>query len=307
MEFSVIICTYNRIEGLLKTLKSLERQKLPKNFSWEIVVVDNNSTDDTAERIVELRKRSALKIEYVKECAQGLSHARNKGLKVAKGEYLLFIDDDELADENLVKEVYNTFLYYKCDCVGGKIHLRPEIEMPRWLKKELWGFLTYLDYGDYVFEMNARRYPFGGNMAFRKEVFKKIGGFNVSLGRKGKKLFGGEEVELFQRLLTAGGKGVYQPKALIHHITNRSRFRKSYFRTLQFNNSYNQAIFENKDSRISLMGIPIFTLKEFFKSVKNYVSVIFSGGWDNSFGKELSICWHVGYIYGCLCRWYSRR
>ena len=166
------------------------------------------------------------------------------------GKYLVFIDDDEIADRQMVREIYNTFEMYDCQCVGGKIHLNCEIEMPKWLKKELWGFLTYLDYGEDPFEMDEKKYPFGGNMAFSSDVFETVGGFNVNLGRKGNQLFGGEEVDLFRRMLATGAKAVYQPKAVVYHETGRSRMRKQYFRELQYRYGMQKAWSDNDSNRL---------------------------------------------------------
>jgi glycosyltransferase involved in cell wall biosynthesis len=298
MEFSVIICTYNRSNGLKATLESLERQELPGNFFWEIVVVDNNSTDDTPEKVREFAERSELVVRYVKENKQGLSYARNKGIAEAGGKYLYFIDDDEIADKHLVREIYDTFETYKCDCVGGRIYLKCEDEMPRWLTKDLWGFLTYLNYGDDAFQMDEQRYPFGGNMAFAREVFKKIGLFNVNMGRKGDQLFGGEEFDLFQRLLASGGKGIYQPKAIVYHVTKKSRLQKKYFRTLHYKAGIQNALLDNQIYKRSLLGIPLFIFPKFLGSIRNYISAIFSHGWNNSFRKEMNICWFIGYMQG---------
>ena len=279
MEFSVIICTYNRSNGLKTTLESLELQELPGNFSWEILVVDNNSTDDTPEKVRDFAEHSELVVRYVKEKKQGLSHARNKGIAEARGRYLYFIDDDEIADKHLVREIYDTFETYQCDCVGGRIYLKCEDEMPRWLTKDLWGFLTYLNYGDNAFQMDEQRYPFGGNMAFSREVFKRIGLFNVNMGRKGDQLFGGEESDLFQRLLASGGKGIYQPKAIVYHVTKKPRLQKKYFRTLHYKAGIQKALLDNRVYKRSLFGIPLFIFPQFLGSIRNYVAVVFFFWW----------------------------
>ena len=298
MEFSVILCTYNRSNGLIRTLKSLQSQDLPKNFSWEIVVVDNNSTDDTPKKVREFAENSELVVRYVKEEKQGLSHARNKGVAEARGRYLHFTEDDEIADKDLIREIYSTFKTSNCDCVGGKIYLKCEGKMPKWLIEELWGFLGYLNYGDNTLQMDEQRYPFGGNMTFSREVFKKIGLFNVNLGRRGNQLFGGEEVDFFRRLLSEGGKGVYQPKALVYHIIDKSRLKKNYFRALHYKEGMQRALLDDEIYRHSLFGIPLFIFPQFLRSIKNYISAIFLHGMNNSFRKEMNIFWYIGFMKG---------
>ena len=306
MELSVILCTYNRSNGLIRTLKSLQSQDLPKNFVWEVVVVDNNSTDDTPEKVREFAESSELVVRYVKEKKQGLSHARNKGVAEARGKYLHFTEDDEIADKDLIREIYGTFETFQCDCVGGRIYLKLEDEMPRWLTKDLWGFLGYLNYGDNALPMDEQRYPFGGNMTFSREVFDRIGLFNINMGRKGNQLFGGEEVDFFRRLLSAGGKGVYQPKALVYHIIDKLRLKKTYFRTLHYNEGMQRALLDDNVYRRCWFGIPLFVFPQFLRSIRNYVSAIFSDGWNRSFRKEMNI-WHfMGYMQGRTNRFKRR-
>ena len=298
MELSVILCTYNRSNGLIRTLKSLQYQDLPKNFAWEVVVVDNNSTDDSPEKVREFAENSELVVRYVKEKKQGLSHARNRGVVEARGKYVHFTEDDEIADKDLIREIYSTFKTCKCDCVGGRIYLKCEDEMPRWLSRELWGFLGYLNYGDNALPMDEQRYPFGGNMTFSREVFDRIGLFNINMGRKGNQLFGGEEVDFFRRLLSAGGKGVYQPKALVYHIIDKSRLKKTYFRTLHYNEGMQRVLLDDKVYRRCLFGIPLFIFPQFLQCIGNYIFTIFSHGWNKSFRKEMNI-WHfMGYMQG---------
>ena len=138
MDISVIICTYNKSEQLMQILKSLSEQDVSEMLLWEIIVIDNNSSDDTFERVIDFRNSSSIPVRYVQEEKQGLSHARNRGITESKGRYVAFTDDDAIADERWVSSIYETFRDYKCDGVGGKIFLRPLKQLPKWLTKELW-------------------------------------------------------------------------------------------------------------------------------------------------------------------------
>ena len=258
--------------------------------------MDNNSTDDTPEKVREFAERSELVVRYVKEKKQGLSHARNRGVAEAQGRYLHFTEDDEIADKDLIREIYSTFKTFKCDCVGGRIYLKCEEKMPKWLIEELWGFLGYLDYGGNTLQMDEQRYPFGGNMTFSREVFDRIGLFDINMGRKGNQLFGGEEVDFFRRLLSAGGKGVYQPKALVYHIIDKSRLKKTYFRTLHYNEGMQRALLDDQVYRRSLFGVPLFIFPQFVRSIRDYISAVFSHGMNNSFRKEMNIWYFLGHM-----------
>ena len=306
MEFSVILCTYNRSENLDCILQSLESQVLPISFSWEIIVVDNNSTDETPGKIREFASASDLDIKYVKELNVGLSHARNRGVKEAQGNYVLFVEDDEIADKNLIREIYGTFQNYRCDCVGGRIYLKFEDDIPGWLSPELWGFLGYLNHGDTSFQMDGKRYPYGGNMAFKREVFDKIGMFNVKMGRIGKKLFGGEEYDLFQRLLISGAKGVYQPNAIVFHRINKSRMQKRYFRRLHYSSGFQKGLMNSIPGGRSFLGVPFYIFPQFFRSIKNYAVSIFNFGLEQSFLKEMLIFNFIGVMKGSFILWRKR-
>lgn len=135
-------------------------------------------------------------------------------------------------------------------------------------------------------------------MTFAREVFNKIGMFNVNLGRKGNQLFGGEEVDFFRRLLSSGGKGVYQPNAVVYHIIKKPRLRKRYFRMLHYNEGIQRALIDDDVCQRSLFGIPLFIFSQFLRSISNYVSTIFFYGWNKSFRKEMNICYFIGYIRG---------
>lgn len=303
MELTVILCTYNRSKSLINTLESLKQQILPPDFQWEILVIDNNSTDNTPQVVREFNTSSGLRVRYAKEKKQGLSHARNKGILEARGHYVAFIDDDAIADENWVAKIYETFQLYSCDCIGGKIYLKYEGNLPRWLTKDLWGFLACLDYGDEVQRLESEeKYPVGCNMAFSKNVFETVGFFNTDLGRTGTKPIGGEEVEFFTRLLRVGATAIYQPGAPVYHVIQPERLKKSYFRRLHLlEGEVRGRDIGTYDGR-NLCGIPLFIFPQFLRSIRNYISTIFSDGWNNSFRKEMNIWYFLGIMCGSIKR-----
>lgn len=306
MDFSVILCTYNRSENLNCILSSLESQVLPPLFTWEIIAVDNNSKDDTCAKISEFSTGSCIDIKYVREKNVGLSHARNRGIREAVGDYLLFIEDDEIAGKHLIQRIYDTFVNYGCDCVGGRINLKFENQIPRWLKPELWGFLGYLNHGDSPFQMDSKRYPYGGNMAYKRGVFDQIGGFNVNMGRMGRALFGGEEYDLFQRLLHAGLCGVYQPDAIVWHRIDASRMQKSYFRRLHYFSGLQKGRMNTGNDGRYFLGVPLYIIPQFFRSIKNYASSVLTYGFHRSFMREMIIFNFMGVIIGNFNLWRGR-
>ena len=121
---SVIICTYNRSESLKRTLKSLEEMVVPDSVSWEIVIVDNNSSDDTKGVVEEFTKTSDLNVRYVLERRKGLGCARNTSLKIVSGDIIAFTDDDCIADRHWLASILREFqLDPSLSGVGGRVEL----------------------------------------------------------------------------------------------------------------------------------------------------------------------------------------
>jgi len=242
MKISVVIATYNRGEKLERTLRSLAAQTLPSD-EWEAVVVNNNSTDDTPEVFESFAaspEGRRLDIRMVDEGRQGLSHARNRGIEEARGDIIVMIDDDEEARSGFLT-AYRDFFSTHSDAVaaGGPMVACYEEERPRWMSHYTEALAaSTIDLGPRVRRFPRGRYPIGGNMAFRREVFEVYGTFNTSLGRTGSALLGGEEKDLFARI-SAGGSHRYPnneiwwiPGAVIDHIIPPSRLTDAHFRHL---------------------------------------------------------------------------
>ncbi len=298
MDLTVILCTYNRCEELREALAALARQHTNRGVQWEVLLVDNNSTDETKQVFEQLRNKFPVPLRYVYEPTQGLSHARNRGIAEAYGQYVAFTEDDERSDEAWVQSILDTFERYSCDAVAGRIELLWCDHRPEWLTDELRGFLGYLDYGE-TQVLALERPPFGGNMAFDRAVFSKIGVFDIRLGRHGRKLIGGEETELFERMLRAGLVMMFQPKAVMRHVVRKNRLHKSYFRKLQFNEGQIRGGRKIHKGR-TIVGIPLFLLSQFYRSVFNFISETWHRGLRESLRKEMLVWYFLGLILGSV-------
>lgn len=306
MRVSVIICTYNRSHNLGECLSKLENQEIPNNIDWEVNIVDNNSTDETKSFLNDYVKVSKLNINYFFEEQQGLSFARNTGIKCSKGEYLIFIDDDIRVTPNWLNTIVTTFEKQNCDGVGGRIHIESPESLPTWITPELYGFLGHQDFGPLAHVMdNNSEFPFGGNMAIKKHVVDKIGYFNVNLGRKGEgfkkeELFKGEETEFFDRLTKAGGTCFYHPDALVYHKILPHQLRRSFFLRLHNNAGILQAKNDQSYYKRHFLGIPLFVIPQLFRALWRYMVFSFSSGFDNSFRQMMNIYYFLGMIEGYL-------
>lgn len=242
IKFSLVIATYNRAEQLMITLRSVAAQTADKTI-WECIVVDNNSTDHTRRNIEQfIADNPSLNIKYCLETKQGLSHARNAGISNVQGDIIAFIDDDE----HIVPEFVDSYIDLfdsvpQAMSAGGKIIAEYPSGRPKWMSKYAEEPIANpMDFGETIKPFPKGRIPGGGNMAMRRTVFEKIGVFDTTLGRTGKKLSGGEESDLFERMKSKGMECYYVPRAVMYHIIPESKLNRDYFVRLAYNNGIGQ-------------------------------------------------------------------
>lgn len=300
-DLTVILCTYNRCDKLAEALASLAKQKVDPGVQWEVLLVDNNSNDRTAEVYQKFKQAFPVPIHYVFEGQLGLSHARNRGIVEASGRYVAFTEDDEISDNRWVQVILNTFRSRSCDAVAGMIDLTWRGPRPPWLTDEILGFLGYLDYGPEQ-RLTHERPPFGGNMAFTKLVFDKIGFFDTNLGRQGRKLVGGDEIELFERFFRAGFTVIYQPEAVTYHVIEKDRLNKVYFRKIHFYEGRTCGERYEIHQGKQIAGVPLFLLRQLYDSVLVYCSALYNRGLNQSLRKEMIVWYFLGFILGCVKR-----
>ena len=247
--FSVIVPTFNRAAGLTLAVKSLLAQdsKLP----YEVLVVDNNSTDDTRERIQRLREHAPGKLRYLFEEKPGVSLARNTGIRAARGDILAFMDDDAIAQPgwlNALAEAYQ--MRPDAWCVGGKIVLDLPEDLPMWFDLGSTGLLSYLgrlDLGDATIERHYPNFLYGGNLSVRRDVLDRVGLFNPALGPAGRYRIESEETELCWRIQEAGGRVYYCGRAVVTHLVPEARLTKRYFRRRAHWSGRTWALLDRKD------------------------------------------------------------
>ena len=231
---TLIICTYNREKYIGPLLDSVAKNDYPTT-DYEIVLVDNNCTDNTrgvCEQFATAHPEITLR--YVVETEQGLSAARNKGIKEAKGDIIIYVDDDALVDADYIRIYAEHFAAHsETMAAGGPIEPLYETEEPKWMSPYTKALLTaWMNYGDKVREYPNGRYPGGGNAAYRKVVFDKVGLFNTELGRKGSALLASEEKDIFDKMHVLGMQVLYLPTPILHHIIPQTKLEEDYFNRL---------------------------------------------------------------------------
>lgn len=216
---TVVICTYNRSNLLKLALTSLEDQSIDQE-SFEVIVVDNNSTDDTSNIAKKICDRYST-WRYVFEKKQGLSHARNRGIKEARGRYIGYLDDDGKASKHWVKTALNIMENEKPDVFGGPYYAFYNSSKPDWWKDEY----RSNEPSTVPRSLKEGEYVNGGNMFFKKELLKELGGFKTDLGMQGEKIAMGEETELQMRIRKQyPNKKIFSdPKLYIYHLVHEKK------------------------------------------------------------------------------------
>ena len=258
---TVILCTYNRCDSLARALGSVADSKLPESVEWEVLVVDNNSSDQTREVVEDFCRRYPGRFRYVFEPRQGKSYALNTAIREARGEVLAFVDDDVIVEstwlQNLAADLYNG----EWAGAGGRILPQWPCAPPAWLpQKEWFGMapLVMFDLGEQARPLSDP--PFGTNMAFHRRMFEKYGFFRTDLGPGlNGKIRNNEDTEFGGRLLAAGERLKYEPAAVVHHEVPQKRLQREYFLSWWFNKARSdiREIGVAADTKWSVSGIPL--------------------------------------------------
>jgi glycosyltransferase involved in cell wall biosynthesis len=215
---SIILCTYNNADSLAITLKQLVHCDVSDWVEIEILVIDNNSTDHTAEAVREVSSISLVPLEYCFEQEQGLSNARNHGIRKAKGDYLLFTDDDADIPVNWLSSYLHEIRSTQADCLFSKIEIIWDRDPPWWFDKRYNPYFVHLDYGEKKLWITDIHHEFfGKNFCCKKSVLESMGGFDEQLGRKGASLAAGEETIIYRQLVKQGAQVVYFPDTAVGH------------------------------------------------------------------------------------------
>jgi glycosyltransferase involved in cell wall biosynthesis len=312
---SVLICTYNRSQLLRTTLDSLRH--IRSSRSWEIIVVDNNSDDDTRRVVAAFAARASVPVQYRFEPCQGKSRALNSGLAGVRGAIVVFTDDDV--------QVTPQWLDQACDAMdrdnaidytGGPVRPLWDSRPPRWLDQErgdLWGTLAILDYGPEPFVFEERfRVPLGVNMAVRRSLIERIGGFHPQLGRRGRSLLGQEQAEFLARGRARGARGRYEPKMEVWHHVPGARLTKRYFRRWWYWKGVSRARVEAIHQRTELgldlrtvprlAAVPRYVWGEIPRALLHWGRAMAACDRRSAMRYSMLLTYTVGYIRGCWSR-----
>ena len=230
LQISVVICTYNRAAVIREAMESLYNQTLSKD-QFEVIVVNNNSTDDTREVCTAyIGSHKDAHFYYYDELQQGASFARNTGAAKASSPLLCFMDDDAIADPDYLERITRFFVEHRgCGGLGGRIIPKYIPAEPEWMSHYVSSLVGNFDYSGEVTIFKPGKYPLESNMIVRAADFRAINGFNTALpGVVGTLRIGGEGKELFYKLQALNKEIWYDPAIRVHHIVEVSKLTKEY-------------------------------------------------------------------------------
>jgi glycosyltransferase involved in cell wall biosynthesis len=230
MILSIVICSYNRASYISGALDSLYHQSAGLD-NFEAIIVDNNSTDNTADVFKQWRSSHANgSFTYLTESKQGASFARNTGANSAKGQWLCFMDDDAIANEvyveNIIKHIKTT---PEAIGFGGRIIPKYIPSEPEWMSYYVSSLVGNFDYAPTACAFENGKYPLESNMIVKKDIYDSIGGFNTQLpGVVGTLRIGGEGKELFYKILALGHTIYYDPAICVEHVVEVKKLTPEY-------------------------------------------------------------------------------
>lgn len=310
LDATILICTYNRADFLADTLDSLAQLKVRQPFTWDVLVADNNSTDDTR-RVIEARVSSyPVPLRYLFEGRQGKSYALNTGIAATPARVIVFTDDDVRVPELWLEAAVRPLLERQdIDYTGGPVRPMWGAPKPSWLdeKGNLGGTIAVKDHGagPFIFE-DRKKTPLGVNMAVRRSLIERIGGFRPDLGRSGKSLLGQEQAEFFYRSRQAGARGLYVPEMILDHLVPASRLTRSYFRRWWYWKGVSHARLHRIHNETELglklgevpriAGVPRFIFGTILGSARDWISAWVSNEPRRRAERALMLAYAIGYI-----------
>ena len=310
VKFSIVIPTHNRASELRQTLASLAKLKV--SSPWEVIVVDNNSSDDTCQLVQQAVDTFPAMLRYLFESNVGRSSALNTGIRAANGKIIATTDDDVRVESDWLDQAEQGLEQEKCDFVGGKvlpIWLGPR---PAWISNyggRHWSVIALLDYGPKPVEFGNRYPPLGVNLAFRKHAFERAGLWDSKIGRKAGTLLGQEVREWGMRAREAGLRGMYVPGMVVHHVIPQDRLNKRYFRRWFYWHGVSRAMLyqQRKIDMLApeetgldfskvphILGVPRYMYRKLLRSAGGILGAKLAGKSGESFDHELWVWFFLG-------------
>jgi len=300
VDLSLLVCTYNRASDLRELLETAVAQETGGEFSYEVVVVDNNSTDDTRSVVDSFISAGHQNVRYFFEGRQGKSHALNRGLSELHGWAYVIADDDFILPKNWIKDLYQGF----CDnpevsFVSGKVLPLFQAEPPSWLTPKHWSAIAMADYGDKEFVTDDTHQVCLLACAFKAADVESVGGYDKQLGPNKARAGGTEDLDLLMRLWKTGRKGLYLPNVAFYHKATKDRLTKDYHRRWHADHGRSYAIMRvegTERGKFRLFDVPAYMFREAATEMMRWISCMIRGRPDDAFWHETRLRFFAGFI-----------
>lgn len=296
IDISIIVGTYNRADMLRQTLDSLvalETQLADgSDFRYEVVVVDNASSDHTPQVIAEANPGAACAVRGFHESDAGVAFARNRGILESQGRWIAFHDDDQVAHPRWLAELLDLATRRNVKCVGGNVLLRLPEENDREFHPECRGLLGERWWMTEEQEYNRKNMPGTNNLLVRRSVLDEVGLFNVALTD------GGEDADLTRRIRAAGYRAWYTPDSIVYHLIPAKRLNDEYMRWTSLRKGQHVARRERLDwGRAALLPVTIARIGQaMFHFMPRYLAARVSGDRERTLGMRCLLWRSQGYL-----------
>jgi glucosyl-dolichyl phosphate glucuronosyltransferase len=257
MRFSVVICTHNRAALLKATLSAVNAMVCQGGF--EIIVVDNRSTDNTREIVMTAAASASNPLKYLREDRGSKSFALNTAIAASSGEIVAFTDDDAVPQPDWLQRLDAAFARFDCEWAFGRVVPMWETTAPEWFGPRLNGLFALLDLGPDAFVVTSKDQAFFGvNCAASREALARLGPYRTDLGPTNAFGGGGEDTDMFERALADGQRIVYTPDAVVQHYIPVSRLSRGFHRRRMLRGRFeNHRMIASDHSRVPrILGIP---------------------------------------------------
>ena len=297
---TLLVCTYNRADDLADLLQTALSQQTDGTFTYEVLVVDNNSTDGTRRVVDEFVARGHTNLRYLFEPRQGKSHALNTGLDAIRTPLYTIADDDFVLPPEWVQRIVDVFRSRPdVSFVSGKVLPYWQSTVPSWLSQDHWSAVALADYGDREFEASSRNPVCLLACSFRLADVRAAGGYAAALGVSARQVGGVEDLEILQRLWKSGHRGVYVPTISFQHKVGASRLTKRYHRRWHAGHGRFYAALRDpafEDSSARLFDVPGHVYRQAAETSLAWCAQVLRLNFDRAFLFETRLWFLAGFF-----------
>jgi glycosyltransferase involved in cell wall biosynthesis len=302
LQVSVVLPTYNRADDLARAARSVLEQTASRDV-YELIVIDNNSTDHTSQVLAELVAREAPRVRHVVETKQGVAFARNRGIDEARAPIVAFFDDDVRVAPDWIDTILREFTVRpELECIGGRVLPDWTETPPRWLTTEHWAPLALQDLGDAPLALSAGnpRGLISANLVCRRDLFDRVGRFAPTFQRVKDGIGSIEDDEWIRRLWRSGGRVRYVPELVTWTAVPANRLTRAYHRRWHAGHGRFYAVLRaeeiERSSMGTLLGVPAHLYRSAVTSAMAWVAAACRGRSALAFTHEVRLRFFSGFL-----------